>query len=219
MAKYRAYNWDRREYYDFFRRKSTQYFAVTFESDVTALYRQAKTLGCSLYLLTIWKVATVVNTYLPLRQRLELDTNGCEIVVEHETVHPLFTVPSDNGYFNYCFTDYFPDFFEFLEHARERVKAATECKHFATLAPERGDMVFFSGVPNMAFTGVGNFQLPHSYDDLPVTMPMLVWGKICTRDIRRIMPLNLVVNHIFCDGRHIGEIQQLLQDKFDKALC
>ena len=211
-------DWERREYYEFFRRKSTQYFAVTFESDVTALYQQAKALGCSLYLLTIWKVATVMNNYLPLRQRLELDTNGCEILVEHDIVHPLFTVPSQNGYFNYCFADYYPDFAEFLAHANERVKAATECEHFATLAPERGDMVFFSGVPNMSFTGVGNFQLPHSYDDLPVTMPMLVWGKITSKDDRRIMPLNLVVNHIFCDGRHIGEIQQLLQDKFNEAL-
>ncbi|MFA6075778.1 MAG: CatA-like O-acetyltransferase [Negativicutes bacterium] len=211
-------DWDRREYYEFFRRKSTQYFSVAFESDVTALRQQAKVLGCSLYLLTIWKVATVVNNYLPLRQRLELDANGCEIVVEHEVVHPLFTVPSENGYFNYCFVDYHSDLAEFLARARELVKAATECKHFATLVPERGDMIFFSGVPNMAFTGVGNFQLPHSYDDLPVTMPMLVWGKIATKAARRIMPLNLVVNHIFCDGRHIGEIQQLLQDKFDEEL-
>lgn len=208
--------WDRREYYEFFRRKSTQYFSVTFESDVTTLYRQAKELGCSLYLLTIWKAATVVNNYLPLCQRLELDAGGNEVVAEYEPVHPLFTVPSENGYFNYCFVDYHPDLTEFLARARELVKAATECKRFATLVPERGDMIFFSGVPNMSFTGIGNFQLPHSYEALPVTMPMLVWGKIITRNGRKIMPLNLFVNHIFCDGRHIGEIQQLLQEKFDR---
>jgi len=210
--------WDRREYYEFFRRNSTQYFSVTFEIDVTALYEQAKKQACSLYLLTIWKAATVANNYLPLRQRLALDTNGTEVVVEHKTVHPLFTVPSENGYFNYCYADYYPDFAEFNAHAREQVKAASECKKFATLIPKRDDKIFFSGVPNMSFTGIGNFRLPHSYDDLPVTMPMLVWGKIITRDARRIMPLNLVVNHIFCDGRHVGEIQQLLQDKFDEAL-
>jgi chloramphenicol O-acetyltransferase type A len=207
-------DWDRREYYDFFRRNSTQYYSVSFECDVTGIYVGAKEKRWPLYPAMIWAVSTTVSNFRPLRQRLILAQDGEEVVAEYDEIHPLFTVPNNNGYYNYCFSEYQTELPVFCAQALKDMDQASAVRQFATLIPERADMVFMSCIPNLPFTSVNNFQLPHSYDDLPVTMPMIVWGKITERNKRRIVPINVAVNHIFCDGKHLGDFYQQLQELF-----
>ena len=121
-------------------------------------------------------------------------------VVEHELVHPSFTVNTDESdVFSYCYVDFTHDYRVFIEAvaaAQQNMRDSPALED----TPGKDDYLFMSSIPWVHFTSFTHAM--HS----PVrdSVPRLTWGKIKASGHDLMMPVGVQVHHGVVDGKHVG---------------
>lgn len=188
-------NAHRRKHFHFFRTMEAPHFSIVTPIDVTELVayirdRQLHFSGTMVYL-----VSAVANELREFRWRIR-----GEHVIEHELVHPSFSVPTEQAdVFSFCEVKFNRDFVSFSTALRKAQQDMRTAPSFED-EPDRDDYLFMSSIPWVHFTG---FQHPMG---IPAqdSVPRFAWGKIEVMEKRHRMPLNVQAHHAVVDGRHMG---------------
>jgi len=203
MKTYDPEQWVRRDHYRWYRGLGFPYLGITAPVDVTELLRARQETGEPLFAGMLHRIMDAANRVPALRQRIRVE-DGRDVVVEHEIVHPGFTVSGSEGLFNFAMTDFTADRPAFCE----AVAAASHEKRDATsLTPfegQRDDLIFCSCLPWVDFTHVTH-PVPLQRLD---SVPRIAWGRIVRQgsgeDTRAHCAVNIQAHHAVVDGAHVG---------------
>jgi len=199
--------WKRRSHFEFFNAYENPEFNLVANVDATALLSFCKDRRSSVFLSTVYLVARAANAVPELRTRIRAGNE----VVEHELVHPAFTVLNEDELFNFCTTTFHQDSLRFIEEAGRQAERTRLKQDLAEDEPGRDDLMFMTCIPWVAFTG-----LQHPYKSgSNHSIPKLAWGRITTADTRSVFPLSLQAHHGLCDGLHAGRFFEHLQRAMD----
>jgi len=128
--------------------------------------------------------------------------------VEHEAVHPSFTVYTEVAdVFSFCTVNY-------TKHAGAFIKNAVEISEEMRLNPSledepgRDDYLFLSAIPWVSFTSIQH-AIPLNPSD---SVPRISWGKFFKANDKVFMPLAVQAHHAVVDGRHTGQFFERIQE-------
>jgi len=196
--------WARREHFKKFLAFNHPHFGMTVNVDLTSFYPVVKERGYSITVAIVYVLARVANAIPEFRYRIHAGE-----VVEHEVVHPSFTLLADGDLFSFCTLNYVEDFSEFAAQAEEKI--AYQKEHL-TLEDEKeeDDLLFMTALPWVSFTSFTHPMPLHPAD----SVPRFAWGKFLKERKLLKMPLGVQAHHALMDGIHMGryytEVQHYL---------
>ncbi len=192
-------SWKRRMQFEFFRTMDYPHFNLCFPLDITRLLAFCRNNGLSVTHSLLYLGARVANDIPEFRLRIRGNQ-----VVEHERVHPSYTVLREDETFSFCTIDYTPDpalMFQRAAAQQQRVMAETVLED----EPGRDDFLFVSVIPWVSFT---SFVHPVHMNP-PGSEPRLSWGKFYGDGAgKTLLPYSVQLHHALADGLHIGKFAQ-----------
>ena len=199
--------WPRRRHLAFYRAVAYPHFNLCASVDVTALRSAVRGREFSFTVALVYLLARAANGMPEFRQRIR-----GEQVVEHETVHPSITVLTAEELFSFCTIPYADDLAVFAARAAEAM-ARAQVEVILADGPGQDDLLFMTGLPGVAFTG-----LQHPLHLAPVdSVPRIAWGKFTPAGGRLQMPLAVQAHHGLVDGLHVGRYFERVQGLLDGA--
>ena len=202
MKKIEFTNPHRKKHFEFFNAMNHPHFNVTVPVDITAFMASVKSHGMSFSYSFIYFLSRTANEIKEFRWRIRGDD-----VVEHEVVHPSFTVNTDEtDVFSFCTVPFSPDVQNFISKARA-VSEAMRADPSIEDEEGRDDFLFLSALPWLRFTSMQHAMQEHPGD----CVPRISWGKFYETEGRTMIPVSVQVHHALVDGRHVGAYFELLE--------
>lgn len=197
-------NAHRQRHFDFFRQMNHPHFNVTVPIDITPFPAFIKENGLPFTPTLVYLLALTANEIRELRWRIR-----GEMVVEHDLVHPSFSVNTDQtDVFSFCTVNFTTNARNFIQSAQAQM-AAMRSNPSLSNEPGRDDYLFMSAFPWASFTSIQHAMHYHPVD----SVPRIVWGKYYEEQGRIKMPVNVQAHHAIVDGRHLGIYFQILEEK------
>ena len=198
----------RQKHFDFFNQMTNPHFNICANIDVTVLLDFAKKENLSITPTIAFFIAKVANEIKEFRWRIQ---DGH--VVEHELVHPSFTVYTDVAdVFSFCEVKYSADAREFIHRAKNKIDKMKTDPSFED-EYGRDDYLFLSAIPWVSFT---SFQHAMNYNPTD-SVPRITWGKFFNEGKKIKMPLSVQAHHAVVDGRHVGQYFQLFENLVQRS--
>lgn len=193
----------RRQHLDFFARYRSPFYAVSFELDVTAFKADLDRRGLPVYLNLTWAMTAALQSVEDFRYRFE----GGEVVL-YEQLQPGLTVPAPGGRFSFCALEFDPDQDAFNRRAAPRMAQASSGVDLAGgMGPE---FAYFTALPKVPFT-----TFTHVAPDDPYAgQPRVAFGRFTSREGRLLVPVALLVNHVYIDGAALGRLYEEAARRF-----
>lgn len=199
--------WPRRQTFRFYRDLDYPHFNVCAEADVTGLHGRCQTSGVSPFKAVLYGVTLSANAIEEFRCRIR----GADVVV-HDTVHPSFTVLTDDEQFSFCEAAFCEEMDEFFRRT-DRAMARALAHPYLADDPERDDYLFISSLPWVRFTAITHPIHMHPAD----SVPRISWGRFSAEGSRIRMPLSVQVHHGLADGLHVGRFFDRFQAWADRV--
>lgn len=193
--------WPRRKHFELFHAFEHPYFGITANVDLTTFYPVVKQRGISLTVAVVYVISRASNAIAEFKYRIRGGN-----VVEHDVVHPSFTILVAEDLFSFCTIDYIEDFPKFADNAArgiDRVRQDLELED----EPGRDDLLFMTAIPWISFTSFSHPVPSHSGDSIP----RYAWGRIFQEGASLKMPLCVEVHHALVDGAHVGQFYAEVQ--------
>jgi len=205
MHKIDLENWPRRQHFDVYRQFDFPHFNLTFPVEVTRFHTWVKARNDSLNIATVYLLSRAANEMSGFRLRIR----GGE-VVEHEIVHPSFTILLENELFSFCTVGYVQDYGSFHHDSKQRIE---EMHRNPNLEDEPGqdNLLFMTSIPWVHFTSMMHPIHMHPVD----SVPRIAWGRIIDEEGTLRMPLSVQVHHSLMDGLHVGRYAERVQHLFN----
>lgn len=198
--------WPRRQHFNLFKTFNHPIFNMCAPMDVTAFFPFIKEQGYSLTVSVVYLITRTANAIPAFRLRIRGDQ-----VVEHQVVHPGFSILVDEDHFSFCIVNYASDYTVFAAEA-QRMIAAVKAQLNLEIDPNRDDRLFMSPIPWVSFTSFTHPMQMHPGD----SVPRFAWGKIYQQDQRLKMPLSVQGHHALMDGVHMGRFYEKIQGYLDQ---
>jgi chloramphenicol O-acetyltransferase type A len=184
-----------RRHFAFFRSMNHPHFGVSANVEIGGWLELLHERGLKTTPAIVHLLARVANEIPQFRRRIRGDE-----VVEHETVHPTFSVATDVAdAFSFCHVLFDPDLETFVDAATSAMAEMRAHPVFED-EPDRDDYLFMSALPWISFTSVQHAMHYHPHD----SVPRITWGKFFEAGGRTMMPLSLQAHHALVDGAHAG---------------
>lgn len=192
----------RKKHFDFFRAMDQPHFNLVANVDITAFVALIKAHQLPFTPHLVFLLSKAANDIRAFRWRIR-----GEEVVEHVSVQPSFTVPTEvSEVFSFCTVDYHPEARVFIERAISTIHRMKTEPDFED-EPGRDDYLFMSAIPWVSFTG-----LSHAMHYSPAdSVPRISWGKYFEQGDKLMMPLAVQAHHATVDGRDMGHYFQLVE--------
>ena len=194
--------WPRRDHFNLFSNFNHPHFSMCVNVDVTAFVPFVKHNGYSLTISMVYIVARASNAIPEFRQRIRGDQ-----VVEHEVVHPGFSILINEDIFAFCDVEYSEDFPEFTTRANKNI-ATLKAGGDLLQDPDSDNLIFMSPIPWVSFTSF-NHPMPFHPTD---SIPRFAWGKYFKEGGTLKMPLSVQGHHAVMDGLHMGRYYEKIQE-------
>lgn len=205
MKEINIENWNRKKHYNFFKDLDYPHFNVCANIDITEFLKYTKKNEEPFFISTLYMIMKSINSIKEFRYRMRGDT-----VVEHELVHPSFTIMGDDEVFGFCYVEYSEDFLDFKLRAKVAMEKA---KSEIIMEDEAGkdDMIFLTSMPWVSFTSIS-----HPIQLKPAdSFPRIAWGKFFKENGRVKLPLSVQVHHAMMDGMHVGHFFMKVEEVFE----
>ena len=201
MRKIDLETWPRRKHFNVYNQFDYPHFNLTFSVETTEFQAWVKARHDSFTLAVACLLARVANEMPSFRLRIR-DAD----VVEHEVVHPSFTILLENELFSFCTVRYQHDYEGFQVAGSLRIE---ETRRNPTLEDEPGqdDLLFMTSLPWIHFTSMMHPIHMHPVD----SVPRIAWGRIDHHGDQLVMPLSVQVHHALMDGLHVGRYAERVQ--------
>lgn len=159
----------RKKHFEFFKGMNHPHFGITANVDITVLlpYIRANKLRTSTTI--VYLISKAANAITEFRWRIRENK-----IVEHEKVHPSFTVPTQEAdVFSFCTVEFNDNAQTFLQSAKKKIDAMYTNPSFED-EERRDDYLFLSALPWVSFTGLQHAMHYHPGD----SVPRITWGKM-----------------------------------------
>ena len=192
----------REKHFHFFKNMDQPHFSLTAPIEVDPLLTYLKQKALPLTPVLVYLISKTANQLPTFRQRIR----GAQ-VIEHDCVHPSFTVRTRaSSVFSFCsvkFDSKFPAFLSTCQAEMERIQDTPVFED----EPDRDDYLFLSALPWIPFT-----HLQHAMHYSPVdSVPRIAWGKYTPSDQKMKMPLQVQAHHALVDGIDMGRFFETFQ--------
>jgi len=185
----------RQKHFDFFRSMGQAHFNVTAPVDIRPFLNKIKRKNLSFTPVMVYTLAKVANEIPAFQQRIR-----GEEAIEHDLVHPSFSIRTKaSSVFSFCYVDFQEDFRAFYQDTLEAMERAQSNPSFED-APGRDDLLFFSTLPWIPFTGLQHAMHTETAD----CIPRITWGKYEDEGGKTKIPLSVQAHHSLVDGIHMG---------------
>jgi len=198
--------WPRRKHFEFFQAMNHPQVGLCANVDITALRAATKERQVSISIAVTYVLARTANAIPEFRLRIR----GAQ-VVEHDVVHPSFTVMATDDLFSFCTMIYDADFARFAEAGAAAVARAQANPNLEN-EPGQDDLLYMSVIPWVSFTAFLHPMQMHPVD----SMPRIAWGKFFAENDRLKMPLAVQGHHAVMDGVHVGRYYEQVQGLLDR---
>lgn len=203
--------WSRREQFKMFNGWDYPHFNMCVNVNLTTIYPLIKQHGIRPTAAIVYVLARAANDIPEFRLRIR-----GEEVVEHESVHPSFTVLAKDDLFSFCLVEYTQDFALFAQRVSQQIVNMSE---HPTLKdpPGRDNLLYMTALPWVSFT---SFMHPINLKHLD-SVPRFAWGKFFQDGEALKMPLSVQAHHALMDGIHMSRYYEKVQDYLDQPdfLC
>jgi len=208
MKKIELSTWDRKEHYLFFRALDVPQYDMTFQIDITPLYKYVKTSQISFYFTMMHTVMKTINTIDAFKYRIiDNEVYMCDVM------HPSFTDKMSNStLFKMVMTQMEDDLAEFIKNARKNSDLQS-----TLIDPEkekRPDLIYVTSFPWASYIAATNAVNIDPTD----AIPRVSWGAYYEENTKIKIPFTLRVHHGFIDGYHVGIFLEKLQVNINKFL-
>ena len=193
----------RKKHFDFFNGMDCPHFNICARVDIAVFLSFIKSNDFPFTPTMVYFIAKVANEIPAFRWRIRDNK-----IVEHDKVHPSFSVNTDEAdVFSFCTVNYKEGFRQFLS---DTLKIMEEMRDNPSFEDEEGrdDFLFLSAIPWIAFTG---FEHAMHYSPAD-SVPRITWGKYQREGKKVWMPLAVQAHHAVVDGRHTGQYFQLFEN-------
>ena len=203
--------WARREHFELFRKYEQPFFNVSVHLDATALWERSRAdESLSFSIAYHFFALKVVNDIECLRHRIR-DDGGVWV---YDRIDGGTTVLRDDNTFTFCYFDFDPDFTSFQAGARASFDEARSGATAFDPRDERDDLIHFTALPWVAFTGIQHPRRPIPGD----SVPKIVFGKCHEVDGAFRLPVAIDVHHALVDGLQVGDFFRKLEANFSNPL-
>ncbi len=206
MSRRLLADYPRRAHLEFFRRLPNPFYSFTFELDATRVRARARELGASTYAALVWAYHRALLGIDAFRTRLL-----GEDVVLYETLRIGMTVPAPGRTFTFATLDWESDAARFLAAARARMAAASERVDLSGGASP--DFAYYTALPLVPFTSFAHVALP----DPLAGQPEAAFGRFRAEGGRTLVPVGVLVNHLYVDGADLGDLCEAARESFERA--
>lgn len=200
-------DWPRRSHFDFFSRYSNPFFNVTVQVGVAETRAWCSHHERSFSLATLFLATSAANHTEAFRLRIRP-----EGVWLHDRIHAGSTVLRDDETFGFCYFEYSDHFRDFERVGLERIAALRTSAPTLEDQASRDDLIHFSVLPWIAFTGFSHARQWDSGE----SVPRIVFGKRHGEVGSEEMPVSVEVHHGLADGLHVGQFLEDLQDRLNE---
>lgn len=204
MKEINIEKWNRKKQYNFFKSLDYPHFNICANIDITEFLNYTKENNEAFFISTLYLVMKATNSIKEFRYRMREDK-----VIEHDLVHPSFTIMGDDEVFGFCHAKYSENFLEFKLRATDAVNKA---KADISIDDEsdKDDMVFLTSIPWVSFTSASHPIHLKTVDSIP----RIAWGKYFEENGRAKLPISIQVHHSMMDGVHVGKLFMKLEEVF-----
>jgi len=195
--------WKRKEHFEFFSKFDEPFFGIVSEIDCTIASQKAKEKGVSFFASYLYKSLKAVNAIEEFRCRI-LDDK----IVIYDSIHASATLAREDETFAFSFVQFSEDFNPFEKALKKEIE---EVQNSSGLRLNEGairhDVIHYSSIPWFKFTGLSHAR---SFT-LPDSSPKITFGKMYTKEDRKIMPVSINAHHGLVDGFHVAKFLELFQ--------
>jgi chloramphenicol O-acetyltransferase type A len=195
--------WKRKEHFEFFSQFDEPFFGVVSAIDCTIASHKAKEQGISFFASYLHKSLKAVNAIEEFRCRVLNDQ-----IVIYDSIHASATIAREDDTFAFSFVE-FSEKCEPFEIALK--KEIEEVQNSSGLRLNEGavrhDVIHYSSVPWFKFTGLSHARSFTLLD----SSPKITFGKIFTKDKRKMMAVSINAHHGLVDGIHVAKFLELFQ--------
>ncbi|ASS77274.1 chloramphenicol acetyltransferase [Tumebacillus algifaecis] len=199
-------NWPRKNHYRFFKAFDYPHFNVCANVDVTRFSQVVSERKLSFFKTFLYAVMRTANELKEFRYRIREDG-----VVEHDVVHPSFTLMTSEDVFRFCKAQYNAKMNAFLDEIARVMEAAKDTVYIED-EPGRDNLLYVTCLPWVSFTSV---QHPIHFDAND-SVPRIAWGKFFEENGTVKIPLGVQAHHALVDGVHVGQFFERIQEHLDR---
>lgn len=197
-------NWNRKEYFLFFKQFEEPFFGLTVEIDCTKAYAKAKDLKTSFFVYYLHKTLVAVNSIESFRYRI---VDGAIYI--YDTINVSATIMRGDNTFGFSLIEYSPDFGYFATNAFIEIERIQTTTGLFTRDFPLDNLIHFSAVPWVNFTSLSHSR---SYT-FPDSCPKISFGKMMVADNgKKTMSMSIHVHHGLMDGFHVGQFVDYFQE-------
>ncbi len=200
--------WNRQEHFAFFSQFDEPFFGIVADVDATRAHARHRELGVSFFQLYLHATLAAVQEVENLRYRISDDGQ----VDCYDRIHASPTLARPDHTFGFGFVPYAPDLAEFGADLAAEIEVVRQSTGLC-LGPKTGrpDVVHFSAMPWVAFTGLTHAR---SFSH-PDSIPKISVGRLRPEGNRQLMSVAVNVHHGLADGYHVGLFLAELQRRLD----
>ncbi len=200
-------SWGRKESYSRYYNDIPCTYSMTVNLDITALMGAIDATNYKFFPTVLHGISQTVNMHKEFR--MDFDEDGGVGYYDHS--NPCYTVfQSETQTIINLWTEYSPDLKTFLQSYDDDMARYKNNAHDSK--PVAGKNYFnVSCIPWTSFTGF-NLNLQKGYDFLP---PIFTIGKYFVEGEKTFLPLAVQVHHAVCDGFHLSQFINDLQNYMD----
>ena len=195
-------NWERKNHYTYFKQLDYPHFNICGNIDITEFYKFIKERDNPFFISFLYVSTKTANSIKEFRYRIRED-----MIIEHETISPSFTVMTPKEVFSFCTVKYIDKFNNFKIRASQEIE---RIKNNVSIEDEHGrdDLIYITSIPWVSFTNI-----THPIQMNPVdSIPRISWGKYFEENGKIKLPLSVQAHHALVDGVHIGQYFNTIQE-------
>jgi chloramphenicol O-acetyltransferase type A len=199
-------DYPRRAHLEFFRRNPNPFYGVSFDLDATAVRAAAKAASASTYAAMVWAYHRALLGIDAFRTRLV----GEEVVL-HDSLRIGMTVRAPDRRFTFATLAFEDDARAFLARAADVVARAEQGVDLG--GGDAPDFAYYTALPKVPFTHFTHVALA----DPTAGQPEAAFGKFREDGGRTLVPVGVLVNHLYVDGADLGDLYEAAQESFARA--
>lgn len=198
-------NWNRKEYFEHYFSNIPCTYSMTIKLDITKI----KSKNIKLYPTMLYYITSIVNKHDEFKTAF--NENG-ELGIYDEMI-PCYTIfHKDTKTFSNIWTKYTQNINDFYNEYENDLKKYGNKKELNAKPNIPSNIFNVSMIPWTTFESF-NLNLQKGYTYLS---PIFTLGKYYKKDDKFLMPLSIQVHHAICDGFHVCQFLNELQDLINK---
>ena len=198
-------NWSRKNHYNYFKQLDYPHFNICANIDITNFYEYVKSKNLPFFISILYLSTKVANNITEFKLRIRDN-----LIIEHDTVNPSFTVMTDDNLFSFCTTNFIDDYNQFKTSTIEDIEKVKK-NIIMNDEPGRDDLLYITTLPWISFTSI-----THPIQMSPTdSIPRISWGKFFDDNGKVKIPFSVQVHHALVDGIHVGKYFNDLEEVFN----